>query len=269
MRPAIFGTVVLVTIILTLPARAADEKANGKPGNQEIDSNKVPPGYYLGRVVGTPGSDRTLTLEIETAHLELKNPGQPINPVNNQNVANAMRNQHNITNLQANVARARNPKEAAQAWQKLQNAIAQAQQQVFQHQQAAAQQNPFKVVKDTHQISFQMADDVAVRILNLPIEYDDKGEMKKLTPDEIKERKGKDPKMIGFASSPADLKGGQIVRITLERRQPNMGNADKNAKEDKDKPAAGPPNEVTMVIILDESGVGNDSPGQRKPKKNK
>jgi hypothetical protein len=204
MRPLILGS-LFWALLLTLPAQAADEK--NPNDSQEIDANKLRPGFFVGKVVSTPGSDKGLTLQIQSARVE-RNPGQ---------------------------------------------------------------RNPYKVVKVNFEITFQMADDVAVRVLSLPIEYDDKGEMKKLTPEEFKERKGKDPKMIGFASKPEDLKGGQVVRITLARKKADMGNADKDADKEvkEDKAAAGPKNEVKMIIILDESGVGNESPGLRKPKKKK
>jgi len=69
-------------------------------------------------------------------------------------------------------------------------------------------------------------DDVKVRTLNLPVQYDDKGKPKKAyTAKEKKELKG-DPKLPGYSAGFEDLKVKQIVEVTLVRKK-----IDKNPKE--------------------------------------
>jgi hypothetical protein len=80
-------------------------------------------------------------------------------------------------------------------------------------------------------------DDMVVRLLSLPQQYDDKGYPKKYTADELKELKGDNPKLIGYQGSVDDLKSGQQVRVYLLREVPPPKG---NAQPDKSDNAANP-----------------------------
>jgi hypothetical protein len=69
------------------------------------------------------------------------------------------------------------------------------------------------------QKEFKLAVDDAVQVRTrlLPLAFDDKGVSRKLTKDEVKELRGTDPKVPGYAADYSDLKSGQAATIYLGR----------------------------------------------------
>jgi hypothetical protein len=67
------------------------------------------------------------------------------------------------------------------------------------------------------QVKLAVADAVQVRARLLPMAFDDKGSPRKLTKEEVKELRGTDPKVPGYAADYSDLKTGQAVIIYLGR----------------------------------------------------
>ena len=99
-------------------------------------------------------------------------------------------------------------------------------------------------------VEVQTADDVKVRILQLPPAFDDKGKPRRYTPKELKQLKGPDPKQPGYTGGFDSLKPGQKVQLTLAR-----------SKDALKKPPKGKPRDdqealenvtVTRVVILAE-----------------
>ena len=70
------------------------------------------------------------------------------------------------------------------------------------------------------QIKLAVADAVQVRARLLPLAFDDKGNARKLTKDEVKELRGTDSKVPGYSADYSDLKTGQAVTIYLGRMKP-------------------------------------------------
>jgi hypothetical protein len=67
------------------------------------------------------------------------------------------------------------------------------------------------------QVKLCVVDGVQVRARLLPMAFDDKGAPRKLATEEIKELRGTDPKVPGYAADYSDLKAGQAVIIYLGR----------------------------------------------------
>jgi hypothetical protein len=67
------------------------------------------------------------------------------------------------------------------------------------------------------QVKLDVDDAVQVRTRLLPLAFDDKGAHRKLTKDEVKELRGTDSKVPGYAADYSDLKAGQAVIIYLGR----------------------------------------------------
>ena len=67
------------------------------------------------------------------------------------------------------------------------------------------------------EVKLAVDDAVQVRTRLLPLAFDDKGVHRKLTKDEVKELRGTDPKVPGYAADYSDLKNGQAVTIYLGR----------------------------------------------------
>jgi hypothetical protein len=66
---------------------------------------------------------------------------------------------------------------------------------------------------------WQAMDDVKVRSANPPVQFDEKGRVKKLTAKEKKELKGND-KLPGYPAEFSDLKREQIVDVSLVSKKP-------------------------------------------------
>jgi hypothetical protein len=75
--------------------------------------------------------------------------------------------------------------------------------------------SPFKIVTDKKTVEFHVGDEVMVRMLNLPLEYDDKGKPKKYTMEEVKKLKGPNASLPGYEAKLEDLKTGEPVLVVL------------------------------------------------------
>jgi hypothetical protein len=153
----------------------------------------------------------------------------------NQAFANLNNQIQNISKIQAQMASAKTPKDAANFHQQLMNAVMQfhhavaqahqqAQQQAIQaelqilqqlKQQAQQLQNSIKVVTDKKKVEFHCGDEIVVRNQTLPLEYDDKGKPKKYSLEDVKKLKGPNPNMPGFEAKLEDLQPGTVVKVIL------------------------------------------------------
>jgi hypothetical protein len=102
--------------------------------------------------------------------------------------------------------------------------------------------------------------DMVVRLLNPPLQYDDKGSPKKYTAAELKEMKGDNPKLVGYNGAVTDLKTGLQVKVyVVKDPPPTKEDAKKDeAKADKpDKPKYVPAGELTGQLTQ----TGNSEKG--------
>lgn len=113
-------------------------------------------------------------------------------------------------------------------------------------------------VTTTHKdFDLHVSDEVKVRFLELPVMYDDKGELKKFTSQELRELKGTgaEARLPGYRATPDDLKAGQVVQIYLHRKKSNDRTDPSDAME------------VTTVIIVKDSDGTGGRPAQGKKNK--
>jgi len=112
-------------------------------------------------------------------------------------------------------------------------------------------------------LEIQLDDEVKVRSLKPPVLTDEDGKPRKPTSEELKELKGSDSKVPGYARDLRDLKKGQTVRVHLARQKRAKreektpdGNANKEPAEKSSWVSAG--QLVGMVV-----GVGVQRPAGR------
>jgi hypothetical protein len=118
----------------------------------------------------------------------------------------------------------------------------------------------------------ETVDDVIVRVMDKPVQFDDKGKPKPYTAEELKELKGPDPSLPGYRSDFDSLKVGQTVRVTFGRQPTKSAGKDKDADNDKDKDKKDKDKEkkaaqedksrVGMIVVLAEG----QKPTSGKPK---
>src|SRR4051812_14948820 len=95
----------LLVALLAVPAWAADKKAKDNTLGP-MDSDKLAPGEYTGKLLTVPGSDGSFVVEVQYQEMQAKNP----NPRANNNVQNqVVRLQNQILQEQAKALNSKKP----------------------------------------------------------------------------------------------------------------------------------------------------------------
>jgi hypothetical protein len=237
-----FGPAGLLTVLLVaLPAFAADKKKDaGAKDTNPADYQALADAHTVtGKLLSVGGSDKSLSLRVDYQLL------QP-NPNAAKGQAHGM--QH-LLREQQQIMRTRNPWVRAQKLQQFENDVI--------RQQGRAVNQAFKVVSEHKDFDLESTAEVAVRYLEPPEQYDDKGNLKKYTAAELKELKGKNPDLPGYAADFDKLAPGQTVRVTLAKPK-----ADKDKPKDKDAPDDKKPL-VSMVVIVADAPAADPPKGKK------
>jgi hypothetical protein len=102
-----------------------------------------------------------------------------------------------------------------------------------------------KVTKD---LKFEATDDMKVRRKYLPVDYDDKGKVKKYTAAEKRKLKGPNKRLPGYTAERDDLTKDQVVMVYLAKK-PKRTKTRKKGKDADDLFSQLP--KVVMILILD------------------
>ena len=227
-----FGPAGLLTVLLlALAAIAADKKKDPAPkGANPADYQALADAHAVtGKLLSVGCSVKSLSLRVYYQVL------QP-NPNAGMGRANGM--QH-LLREQQQIMRTRNPWLRAQKLQRFEIDVI--------NQQNRAINQTFKVVGEHKEFDLQATPDAVVRYLELPTQYDDKGNPIKYTAAELKELKGKNPDLPGYTADFDKLAPGQTVRVTLAKPK-----ADKDKPKDKDAADDKKP-QVSMIVIVAEA----------------
>lgn len=127
-------------------------------------------------------------------------------------------------------------------------------QKINQYQQQYAQkQKDLIVMKD---YDLRGSADIKVRSMYPPVDYDDRGFLKKYTPKELAALKG-NSKLPGFPSAIENLRAGQYVQVYMAKQaaQPKVPQK-KRLLDEGDIPAPSDRPEAVMIVITQEVGPG-------------
>jgi hypothetical protein len=241
MRRTLSWTGFMLVFALTGSAPAQNKGAD-RATPQEYQA-LTQAGEVTGRVKSVNGTDKSLTLEIDV-------------PAANRNAANQLnrevRQQDDIARREADILRTRDPVQRAQKMQQLQAEI--------QRDQIRDAQSANGKVQTVHKdFDLDAINDVKVRRQDPPVQYDDKGNVKKYTSKELADLKG-DPKQPGYAADWTDLKAGQTIKVTVMAPK-----KDKDAKDkDKDKDKTDTTPRVSKVTIVKDAPEDADKGGKKK-----
>jgi hypothetical protein len=162
------------------------------------------------------------------------------------------RQQYELQQQQLRMATARRPQD-----------LAQAQQQYLQtlNQLAQTQNRLFRPKDLKFDVPLRFAEKVKVRLLNPPIDYDDKGNVKRYTAKELKELQGTEG-LPGFTGDLDALRNGQIVKVFLAKNAaakavpPGKGAPPRKKKADEDEDEVGMARpEAVMIMVLQDTPV--------------
>ncbi len=214
------GLLILLACFITVTSAddKTDTKTKSTAKNKKDTKDKKLTGKdltFVGKLTRVEGAQRYLTVQV-------------IQKIPQENAGAAQ----NIINLKRQLIGNRDP-----------NSIRNIQAEIYKNQLQLV------TYKDqTKDIELQAADDMKVRTMLPPVEYDDKGKRRKLTPKELKEFQGPDPKLKGFIADFDNLKPDQKVEVHLEKPK----TVPKSKTKGKGDATAGEKPKVVMIVILEE-----------------
>src|SRR5262249_30403958 len=146
--------------------------------------------------------------------------------------------------LQQQMSRSKNP---LQQLIQIRNHMAQMQKDLLK---VPSNQNPFRVASNRKDVDIEMASDVKVRLMQLPANYDENGNLLQSTPQQLKELKGTNSSLPGYEGKTENLSPGQTVKVTLARKKSVP--MEKGKEKDKELPVESTLH-ATMIVIVSES----------------
>jgi hypothetical protein len=208
-----------LTLALLGTAVAADKKDSEKPPTKEKVEKMVASGKFVGKLTQVENSGKDFTVQVE--YLE---PDPAKLQALDQFIAQKT--------LEIRAASIRD--RAARAQQ-------------FQAELARRQLDVYK--KAHKDIKLEAADNIKVRVKYLPVEYDEKGKVKKYTPKELADLKGPDKKLPGYTADLDNLGKGQLVEVYIPKPKKDTTRA---KERDKDKDLPPERLKAVMIVILAE-----------------
>ena len=245
MRACLRGLGVLVVALAVLPLLAAQEAVKKKTAKDEIEAQKADKADKADAKDAADTKTKTKKKGEDTEKKTEKKeklvygasfPGKlkemdansqknftvevqiPVpNPDGQRNLFNA---QQNWQRRQFDISRNRNRAQAAQQMQQLQFDIAR---EMPKLQAGLVKMEP----KD---VKLQAAENMRVRTVNLPLDYDEKGNVKKYTKKELEELRGPEKNLPGYKAEFEALRAGQYVQVFLAKNEKNPVPKAKGAK---------------------------------------
>jgi hypothetical protein len=231
MRVILRGLGIAVVVLAVLPLLAAQEvgkkKSDAKKGDEDVAAEKAEKStkkktksakkkegdeepekkkekltygvHFTGKLKMDANSQKEFIVEVQATVL---------NPQGVQNLYNA---QANWQRRQIEIARNRNLVQRQQQLAQLQFDIAR---ELPKLQAGCYKQQPYDV-------KLKAADKMIVRTRYPPIDYDDKGNIKKYTKKELQELRGPDKSLPGFTADFEALHDGQMVTVYLAKKEAN------------------------------------------------
>jgi hypothetical protein len=189
MPRAIFGTGLGALLLFVSLGSADDTKdtpAKKEPPKKTAREKPLKTDSFVGKLIRVEGSQRTLAVRV-TAKIPQENTGAA----------------QNIANLKVQLLTARDPASIRNISVEL----------------AKNQANLINYKDQSKDVELEVADNLKVRTLLEPVEYDDKGKPRRLTAKERADLKGADPKLPGYEADFDSLKVDQTVTVYVPQKK--------------------------------------------------
>jgi hypothetical protein len=198
-----------------------------------------------GQILSFDDSAKTVSVRVDGAEWV---PNPKYKPMGNQY---AQLSQHQ-THLAQETQRLAAAKTRAQAQTHMRQ-IAHLQGQIGQEMGKLSNVNPnnlpFTSIKHTRDFDLTLQDNIVYRKMNLTLEYDDTGNAKTLTKEEIAKLKGTDSSKPGYKATASEFHANQVVFIYVSPAKKSTSSSSTSSKEDKDG------KEKTDTVALDRPTV--------------
>jgi hypothetical protein len=221
------GVLLLAPCLLwlgRLPVRAEDPPAKAEKPARSPDDKPIPLGAVTGVIQSFGESNRELVLRYSYHYLEADPNAQ----------ARLVRQQQQILQRQTSILRIANPAQRQRQLAALQGEVANL---------MRTQGQLFKVKEVSGNLKVTLAEDAKIRTVAPPEEYDDKGNLKRHTAEELKKLRASDPGP-GYPASFEVLARGRGAMVNLVRRAASAGAKESSLEKDK----AG--NDLIATIVL-------------------
>ena len=231
MRRSFSSIRLLALSLIVLPALAADDGSDATTKKQ-VDKLVKSGKSFVGKLVKVDTDKRILTIEVTYKSLKQ-------DPQAAQHLAN-------LQLQQAEAQRHRNAVDRMVQTNRLQLEIEKATRNLYKDQ--------------TQKIDLDGPEEMKVRTMLLPLEFDDKGKPRRLTEKEKRELKGPDTTLPGYTADFDSLKPDQTVEVYLAK-QPSKAKTtairrSQDAAEEKDKDADNTESsrpKIAMIVIRAEA----------------
>src|SRR6266542_2914397 len=231
MRKLLFTAGLLTAISMMVPSDAvSQDKGKGKDkvkqeATTDEDYTKLAKAKELtGKLTTLDPTAKALTIKAE---YQTKEPIPPKNANAAQQLQNLQLEQQRLTTEYQQILNIKNPTTRAQRLQSWQLRYSQWQNryQTF----LSKNQTQYKTV--THAKDYELDIDVDVKVArqNLPVEYDDKGNIKEYTKEELKKMRDKD--LPGYTAKFEDVQPGQTVKLYVAAPKPAKKDKENGKKE--------------------------------------
>ncbi len=232
MRKIMCGIALPLALVLLLPPFAAGQKKYGKtkeePATKEDYKSLEKVKELDGELTSVEASTKMLTLKVGYTYMEPNPQYKPNNKATSQYNSR-------VNKLMMQYQQAMNMKNPTQRMNKLQ----QVSMQMQMLPPPPSGPSPYRPAMAYKDVNIEVPEEVVVRRVNLPLEYDDKGNVKEFTEKEKKELKGTDPKKPGYSAKWDDVQVGQKVKFYLgvkkAAKKKVVSEEDKEAAKDKEK----------------------------------
>jgi hypothetical protein len=211
------GLGVLLALGMTpcpAPADGAKPDNTNKIDAKDLKKDKIK-NHFTAKLLRVEGVQRNLTVEVRWK-------------IPQQNAQAAL----NIANLQRQLLTNRDPNQIAN----------------IRLDMARNQQNLVSYKDEVQKVELEAPDELKVRTLLTPVEYDDKGKVKRLTDKEKKALRGPDTTLPGYTADFDSLKADQQIEVYLDK------SATASTPKTKGKESASQVKryKATMIVILAE-----------------
>src|SRR5262245_58019317 len=208
---------LLAVLPLLWPSEVTAQKRKGAPKVEETTEQDYAQVRKLKEISGTllelDPEGKKLTLRVEYNTYEPKklkgNDNQQLNRLTLQVQQQAAK----VQGLQVQFQNARTVRQQQQIMRQLQTAVGRLQQLQAQLVQLQTRLGALKTVSHVKDVEFDVSPEVKVARAKPPMEYDDKGNVKEWTKEEL--QKMRDKELPGYTAKIEDLQAGQTVKLYL------------------------------------------------------
>ena len=228
-----FSLISLIFLAISASGQGQDgDKNKSNETFSKANISKIQGTQFTARISTDPNR-KAITVQIPNQKVINKNDNDNNKKDNNKNDKNDNDNNKNNNNKNDNKKGKDNNKSPNSQIQNLQKQAAQAQAKQIQMLKS------MKVVTEWVEVEIPINETTKIRTKTPLQVYDDKGNIKKYTPEELKTLKGSNTNLPGYEVKIDELTPGAVIEVTLNRSPGNKDN-----KKDDDKVFA------TMIMVI-------------------